>query len=104
MNLRRKNIQMDEEDYSTYYFPAMERILPTPKSYKGRTTKVVAFDMMLGVELGREYLGRTVAEDRPLPDDWRDFLSQLAGPYGQAILKAYRIKYGLEEVSHGIEA
>lgn len=98
MDLRREGIQMDIDDYDTYYIPALESHVAHIGAFSvvGRADQVIAFDTMLGVGLGKEFLKRSNSEDKPLPDDWREFLKALASPYGYAILRAYRLKYGLE--------
>lgn len=101
MGLRREDIQMNDEDYSKYYIPAMYHIM-SELSLGSRTTQISEFDKLLGVNMGRAFCTRPSQDDYPIPDDWREFLAQLAGPYGFAILKVYRIKYKLEKLDEQI--
>jgi hypothetical protein len=91
MGLRRENIPMNRVDSITYYSPALNNIC-------GPSPRIGSLDKLLGVTIMSDYWVRITIDDRPLPDDWREFLTQLAGPYGKAILKAYRVKYKLEKV------
>jgi hypothetical protein len=52
-------------------------------------------DDQLGVTHYRDYQFLHSA-DKPAPEDYKNLLRQLAGPHAHAILKAYRIKKGLE--------
>lgn len=96
--LRRNNIQMNEGDYYAYYMPAVANVFNFEYSLSNgaeNTQKSKAFDLLLGVRISDPYLSRRHSEDKPLPDDWREFLIKLRGPYAKTLIKVYQIKYGV---------
>lgn len=53
-------------------------------------------DQETGVDYYHQYSMSRSIEHVPLPEDYANLLRQLAGPHAHTILKAYRIKKGLE--------
>lgn len=53
-------------------------------------------DQETGVDYYHQYSTLQPMRHVPLPEDYANLLRQLAGPHAHTILKAYRIKKGLE--------
>lgn len=85
---------MNMDDSSDYWWPAAEALIPVLK--KPSYNQAEMLDDLLGVTMFADYCKRRSEEDFPLSEEWKVLLTALAGPYGQTILKAYRIKKGLE--------
>lgn len=87
---------MDIHDEHHLWYPAYKVLNEGPQ-----LTSTIVLGRMLDEALGitefEDYIHRLAAQDRPMPDGpLKDLLKALGGPYGKAILKAYRIKRGLE--------
>lgn len=86
---------MNMEDCHDYFVQAAIKLYaPLPSGSLGDAC--LALDKALGVDLYRGYMTRPSTLDFPLPAHWRELLTKLAGPHGKTILRAYRIKRGLE--------
>ncbi len=55
-----------------------------------------SLDDLLGITEFNGYCNRPATEDYPMSSELRSLLLGLLGPYSETILKAYRIKKGLE--------
>lgn len=98
MKLRRGGIMMDEATWEQYWIPAAENILDFDWSLtikKQDDEFFTQLDKLLGVDIFTRYNPRDPDSDRPLPDDWKRFLTMLASPHGKTILKMYQAKYGV---------
>lgn len=80
---------MNREDRRAYWYPAVENLFPN--ALDGDR----ALEKALGIKTYSEYCMREEIHDYPLSEEWVTLLTQLAGPHGHTILKAYRIKKGL---------
>lgn len=95
---------MTENELTEYYIPALEKCLNINLKnikrvkYLGEQSDVLLhFDKLLGITEYEKYRSTTASLDEPLPEPLKELLIKLAGPHGKTILKAYRIKKGLEK-------
>jgi hypothetical protein len=85
-----------------YWLPACERVIGNVRNghstYEGWST-YIELDILLGIREYRDnyYTKINTAQERNIPDDLKRLLIALAGPHSKAILKAYRIRKGLDE-------
>ena len=87
---------MNRDDYHSYWLPAVHNLLPNTHELNNKE-KLYALDKLLGIEEGRKYYSRLYfSSDYKMNKKLEQLLINLAGPYGKIILKAYRIKEGLE--------
>lgn len=92
-------VMTDHADYWDYFVPALENILGidlTKIQIGIRYKAAIPMDDVLGVNLADAYNKRLTTSDKPMPQEWRDFLQKLAGPYGHTILKVYQAKKGIK--------
>lgn len=53
-------------------------------------------DRLLGVNEFKRWSWVSLEDETPMPEQLKEVVRKLAGPHGRTILKAYRIKRGLE--------
>lgn len=97
--LKDTEVMTDHIAYWKYFVPALKNILGIDlhKIEVGtRRAAALPMDDILGVNLVKGYGERLVMDDKPMPQEWRDFLEKLAGPYGHTILKVYQAKKGMK--------
>lgn len=88
-------VMCDNIDYFEYYDPAIKRILGTSLievPISQRHLLAERMDDILGVSIARAYANRPTSQDQSMPDDWREFLTKLAGPHGKTILKVFQLR------------
>lgn len=54
-----------------------------------------ALDKALGVNMLRSFKERPTSQDEPMSEEWRHFLTSLAGPHGKTLLKVYQARRGI---------
>lgn len=80
------------------YVEVLELLVPALQGL-GRASTVdqaKLLDQETGVDYYHQYTTLRTMQHVPLPEDYANLLRQLAGPHAHTILKAYRIKKGLE--------
>ena len=87
---------MNQSDYKTYYLPAGKNILGHDCYREGDITPGNKFAKLINTREFEKYLGRSTIHDYPMGDEFKALLIKLAGSHGKVILKAYRIRKGLE--------
>lgn len=88
---------MNSDDEQKYWVPAAINIFGKPvRQHRRLSWPEHLLQEALGVKLWSEWQERLVIYDFPLSEEWRQLLTQLAGPHGKTILRAYQIKHGVE--------
>lgn len=82
---------MNIADIHAYWIPAIKSLYGTED-----TTNAHRLDRALGVLEYQTYVRSEHAKDVPIDPELVPVLRALAGPYAKAVLKAYRIRKGLE--------
>lgn len=88
---------MNEDDVNVLWVPAA---IACGLHCKGEHLKngCLLLDEMLGVNDFHDFLKRNAIYDKKmLEGPFKELLKKLGGPHAKAILKAYRIKNGLEK-------
>ena len=96
--------KMTYEELVKYWIPAAQKhITPTTKHFEPYITHPDGsghapyreLDLLLGLDEYKNYYFARHGIHPPLPVELKNLLKALVGPYGKAVLKAYRIKKGL---------
>lgn len=82
---------MTGDEVDKYLIPALSNLFTEDSSKVGFT-----LDDLLGLDVYNNYVVSNKSEEIPLTDEQKELFIKLAGPYGQVVLKAYRIQKGLE--------
>lgn len=84
---------MTVSDLYNYYVPASRSLF----GYNPvMSVSLALLDQALGIAAYATYMRTEYVNDSPLDEEIRQLLIKLAGPHGKTILKAYRIRKGLE--------
>ena len=83
---------MNRDDSFQYWWPAVANIIDSDLY----AHKAKLLDKALGVTIYSDYMSRPEHMDYPLSDEMKELLVKLAGPHGRTVLRAYRIRKGLE--------
>lgn len=98
---------MNSKDLDRYFGPAVKNLFEdhNAKLHDWNTDygrgsagwpAFVRLDILLGSTEYRDYYKNPHDLDQPISEEFKILLQALAGPHGKTILKAYRIKRGLE--------
>lgn len=80
---------MTTSEYETYWIPALDALKLRGSAFE--------LDTLLGIGEFTVWYDRMPSEDTPMSDELKELLKKLAGPHGKALLRAYRIRKGLQD-------
>lgn len=83
---------MTNDEIHTLYIPACQNVMSPIESWVSMKN-AEDFDKLLSINEYELWVNKI---RNPLPDELRNLLIGLAGPYHVAILKAYKIRKGLK--------
>lgn len=94
---KRKKVELDATaEVIKYWLPAVGNLLDKPSNHV-LVSDCHELDQLLGVDFYRKFKTAHDLKEAPVMNaKLKRLLTALAGPHGKTLLKAYRIKKGLE--------